>query len=63
MSLKYMKVLLFEISYKKKITFSPYSIYKLFFLDAPEKNAMTPKSFQAPPAGRFHKSTCHFSGG
>ncbi len=24
---------------------------------------MTLKSFQAPPAGRFHKSTCHFSGG
>ncbi len=27
MNLKYMKLLLFEISYKKKITFSPYSIF------------------------------------
>ncbi len=31
MNLKYMKVSLFEISYKEKLTFSPYSI----FLDVP----------------------------
>ncbi len=31
MNLKYIKVSLFEISYKKKITFSPYSN----FLDVP----------------------------
>ncbi len=32
MNLKYIKVSLFEISYKKKITFSPYIF---FFLDVP----------------------------
>ncbi len=32
MNIKYMKVSLFEISYKKKFTFSPYSV---FFLDVP----------------------------
>ncbi len=32
MHLKYIKVSLFEISYKKKWTFSPYSC---FFLDVP----------------------------